>query len=108
MVGVCMGIPFGRSEAAELAKARGCTGVMCGHIHTPADKMLGDVHYLNSGDWIESLTAVVEHWDGQYELIEYSNFIKKFPFPEDGSPPEEHAVAAAPILEDEHADFPMI
>jgi len=45
-------------------------GVMCGHIHTPADKMLGDVHYLNSGDWIESLTAIVEHWDGRYELLE--------------------------------------
>jgi len=66
---------------AELARARGCTGVMCGHIHTPADKLLGDIHYLNSGDWIESLTAVVEHWDGRYELVEYSQFIKEFPFP---------------------------
>ena len=37
----------------------------CGHIHTPADKMIGDIHYLNSGDWVESLTAVVEYWDGR-------------------------------------------
>lgn len=68
----------------ELARARGCVGVMCGHIHTPADKMLGDIHYLNSGDWIESLTAIVEHWDGRYELLEYSSFLKDFPVPKDG------------------------
>ncbi|HEY5079971.1 MAG TPA: UDP-2,3-diacylglucosamine diphosphatase [Opitutaceae bacterium] len=66
---------------AELARARGCVGVMCGHIHTPADKMLGDIHYLNSGDWIESLTAIVEHWDGRYELLEYKDFLREFPMP---------------------------
>jgi hypothetical protein len=81
---------------------------MCGHIHTPADKMLGDIHYLNSGDWIESLTAVVEHWDGRYELIEYSNFIKEFPMPEDGVHVEEHAAVAAPTYEDAHGEFPIV
>jgi UDP-2,3-diacylglucosamine pyrophosphatase LpxH len=93
---------------AELAKARGCVGVMCGHIHTPADKMLGDIHYLNSGDWIESLTAVVEHWDGRYELIEYSNFIREFPMPEDGVHVEEHAAAAATAYDDAHGEFPVV
>jgi diacylglycerol kinase family enzyme len=39
-----------------------------GLIHTDG----GDVHYLNSGDWVESLTAIVEHWDGRYELIEFA------------------------------------
>ena len=71
---------------AELAKARDCTGVMCGHIHTAADKMLGEIHYLNSGDWVESLTAIVEHHDGRYELINYVDFLRKFPLPaEDNS-----------------------
>ncbi len=70
---------------AELARSRGCSGVMCGHIHTPADKMLGDIHYLNSGDWIESLTAIVEHWDGRYELLEYANFVRAFPSAAGGS-----------------------
>ena len=65
----------------ELARSRGCTGVMCGHIHTPADKVLGGVHYLNSGDWIESMTAIVEHWDGRYELVEYPEFLREFPVP---------------------------
>ena len=66
---------------AQLAEQRGCTGVMCGHIHTPADKMLGDVHYLNSGDWVESLTAIVEHDDGRFELIDYAEFVKTYPRP---------------------------
>lgn len=65
----------------QLAKQRGCTGVMCGHIHTPADKMFGDVHYLNSGDWVESLTAIVEHHDGRYELINFAEFVKEHPMP---------------------------
>ena len=64
---------------AQLAQDRGCVGVMCGHIHTPADKRIGDVHYLNSGDWVESLTAVVEHWDGRYELIEFARFRMLYP-----------------------------
>jgi UDP-2,3-diacylglucosamine pyrophosphatase LpxH len=67
---------------ADLARARGCSGVMCGHIHTAADKMIGDVHYLNSGDWVESLTAIVEHWDGRFELIEFTAFVQAFPLEE--------------------------
>ncbi len=70
---------------AELAKARDCTGVMCGHIHTAADKMLGEIHYLNSGDWVESLTAVVEHHDGRFELINYVDFVRMFPLPAEDS-----------------------
>ncbi|GAB5560545.1 MAG: UDP-2,3-diacylglucosamine diphosphatase [Synoicihabitans sp.] len=66
---------------AQLAKQRGCDGVMCGHIHTPADKMLGEVHYLNSGDWVESLTAIVEHHDGRYELMDFATFVQEFPLP---------------------------
>jgi UDP-2,3-diacylglucosamine pyrophosphatase LpxH len=68
---------------AELAKRRGCTGVICGHIHTPADRMIGNVRYLNSGDWVESLTAIVEHFDGRFELIEFSDFQRKFPHDEE-------------------------
>ena len=64
---------------AQLAQTRRCVGVMCGHIHTPADKMIGSVHYLNSGDWVESLTAIVEHWDGRFELISYEDFVRQFP-----------------------------
>jgi UDP-2,3-diacylglucosamine pyrophosphatase LpxH len=77
------------SHIAQLAHERDCTGVMCGHIHTAADKMLGDIHYLNSGDWVESMTAIVEHWDGRYELIHFTDFLKQYPMEPEESAEEE-------------------
>jgi UDP-2,3-diacylglucosamine pyrophosphatase LpxH len=68
-------------QVAALAKDRGCVGVICGHIHTPADKQIGGIHYLNSGDWVESLTAIVEHHDGRFELITFKEFCAQFPMP---------------------------
>jgi UDP-2,3-diacylglucosamine pyrophosphatase LpxH len=73
---------------AQLAREKGCQGVMCGHIHTAADKRIGDIHYLNSGDWVESLTAIVEHWDGRFELLDFASFVRRFPLPtQDGIEP---------------------
>ncbi len=69
----------------KLAESRECAGVMCGHIHTAADRMYGNIHYLNSGDWVESLTAIVEHTDGRFELIEFSDFRKAFPLEDEVS-----------------------
>ena len=66
-------------KLGKLAASRGCEGVICGHIHTPADKHIGDFHYLNSGDWVESLSAIVEHHDGRFELIFFSTFVADFP-----------------------------
>lgn len=64
-------------QLQNLAHKRECKGIICGHIHTPADKMVGDVHYLNSGDWVESLTAIIEHHDGRMELVNYQDFIRQ-------------------------------
>lgn len=61
-------------QLQQLANYKGCQGIICGHIHTPADRQVGDVHYLNSGDWVESLTAVVEHLDRSFEVITYGDF----------------------------------
>ena len=55
------------------AKARNCQGVICGHIHTPDDRMIDGIHYLNDGDWVESCTALVEHHDGRFEIINWNN-----------------------------------
>ena len=50
------------------AKKRKCKGVICGHIHTPEDKMIGGIHYLNCGDWIENNSFII--FDGnQFKLI---------------------------------------
>lgn len=59
----------------ELALHKKCDGIICGHIHTPEDKKVGHIHYLNSGDWVESLTAIIEHIDGRMELIRYEDFM---------------------------------
>jgi len=57
---------------------RNCVGIICGHIHTAADKILEDgTHYLNSGDWVESLTAIVEKQSGEFELIHYDDFLRR-------------------------------
>lgn len=61
-------------QLQKFAHKHGCTGIICGHIHTPDDKMLGEIHYLNSGDWVESLTAIVEHDDGRLEVLGYKRF----------------------------------
>lgn len=46
-------------QAAYQAKIHGCQGVIVGHIHTPANTYVGDVHYLNCGDWIENNSYIV-------------------------------------------------
>lgn len=61
-------------QLSQVAKIRNCQGVICGHIHTPANKMIGDVHYLNSGDWVESMTALVETYSGDWEIIHYTEW----------------------------------
>ncbi|MEM1082511.1 MAG: glycosyltransferase [Verrucomicrobiota bacterium] len=65
------------SQLQELARQRKCDGIICGHIHTPEDKQVGDVRYLNSGDWVESLTAIVEHHDGRMELVRHEDFMRQ-------------------------------
>lgn len=44
-------------------------GVVCGHIHSPAIREIEGVTYYNTGDWVESMSALVEHGDGRLELI---------------------------------------
>lgn len=61
-------------QLQSLARERDCVGIICGHIHTPANKDVNGIHYLNSGDWVESLTAIVEYEDGEMEVISYQQF----------------------------------
>jgi UDP-2,3-diacylglucosamine pyrophosphatase LpxH len=51
------------------ARQQGCTGVICGHIHTPKIRVVNGVEYYNTGDWVESCTALVEYYDGSFELL---------------------------------------
>ncbi|MAA74562.1 MAG: UDP-2,3-diacylglucosamine hydrolase [Salinisphaeraceae bacterium] len=47
-------------------------GVVCGHIHKAEIKDIDGVTYYNTGDWVESCTALVEHDDGRMELIDWA------------------------------------
>ena len=64
-------------QLVGLARKRGCDGIICGHIHTAEDKTMEEVRYLNSGDWVESMSCVVEHTDGRFEVIYYSEFLRR-------------------------------
>ncbi|POY39229.1 UDP-2,3-diacylglucosamine hydrolase [Solitalea longa] len=61
--------------AAEIAIEKGYDYVICGHIHQPEIKTIttekGKVEYLNSGDWVESLTAL-EYQNGKWDLYRFN------------------------------------
>jgi UDP-2,3-diacylglucosamine pyrophosphatase LpxH len=62
---------FEQAVARE-AKRRGVQGVVCGHIHHAELREIDGVLYANDGDWVESLTALVEHPDGGLEILDWS------------------------------------
>lgn len=66
---------IGNFEAAlaREARKRGADGVVCGHIHHAELRDIDGVLYANDGDWVESLTALVEHADGRLEIVDWSH-----------------------------------
>jgi UDP-2,3-diacylglucosamine pyrophosphatase LpxH len=65
---------IGAFEQTLIGEARrhGADGVICGHIHHAAIRDLDGLRYMNCGDWVESCTALVEHADGRFEIIDWS------------------------------------
>lgn len=63
---------FEQAVARE-AHRRGVQGVVCGHIHHAEIRPIGGILYCNDGDWVESLTALVEHMDGRLEILKFSD-----------------------------------
>ncbi len=61
---------FENAVAAE-ARHRGYQGVVCGHIHRAEMRDIQGTLYCNDGDWVESRTALVEHFDGRLELLHW-------------------------------------
>ena len=59
------------NKVVQDGKKRGVDGVICGHVHHAEMKMYEDILYINTGDWVESCTALVEHLDGELELIDW-------------------------------------
>ncbi|MGS0754923.1 UDP-2,3-diacylglucosamine diphosphatase [Roseateles sp. GG27B] len=57
---------------AREARNRGVQGVVCGHIHHAELRDIDGILYANDGDWVESLTALVEHADGRLEILDWT------------------------------------
>lgn len=60
------------TELTKMAKAKGCDGIICGHIHKAEIREINGIQYLNSGDWVESLSALAEDHLGNWQLIYYN------------------------------------
>jgi UDP-2,3-diacylglucosamine pyrophosphatase LpxH len=71
---------FGEAVADEACR-RGVEGVVCGHIHHAELRTIGGILYCNSGDWVESCTALVEHFDGRLEVLHWSDPTRLEPLP---------------------------
>ena len=63
---------FEKTLVAE-AQRHSADGVICGHIHHAAIHDDYGIRYVNCGDWVESCTAVAEHHDGTFEIIDWAN-----------------------------------
>lgn len=57
------------NKAIGFAKQKKCDGIICGHIHRPCIKTIDGIEYMNSGDWVESKTALVEDFEGDWNII---------------------------------------
>ena len=55
----------------QYAKETNCDGVICGHIHHAIIKDIDGIEYINCGDWVESLTAIVENYEGEIKILEW-------------------------------------
>ena len=79
--------------AAEIAISKGYSYVICGHIHQPEMRKIsnsqGEVMYMNSGDWVESLSSL-EYYDGEWKIYNYYDDI----------------IAQAYSLDSDHNDTP--
>jgi UDP-2,3-diacylglucosamine pyrophosphatase LpxH len=90
------------TAVAHEARKRGADGVVCGHIHHAEIREIEGVLYCNDGDWVESLTALVEHHDGRLEIIDRSaalaldHLLPTVPTPAAASVPAPLPAAATP------------
>lgn len=59
------------NHIVHLAKINKYNGVICGHIHSPIIKEIDGIEYLNSGDWVENMSALILN-NGKWKLINYT------------------------------------
>lgn len=73
---------------SNYCKTKGYDGVICGHIHTAEIRSINNIVYMNDGDWVESCTALVETWQGEWQLIHWTggeSYLEKTEFKKNGT-----------------------
>jgi UDP-2,3-diacylglucosamine pyrophosphatase LpxH len=81
-------VAFEEALAAE-ARARQFDGVVCGHIHQAEIRHIGGILYCNDGDWVESLTALVETTEGDLSILHWHDVLAEH-LPEEEDEPHAH------------------
>jgi UDP-2,3-diacylglucosamine pyrophosphatase LpxH len=76
---------------ADVARRNDVDGIICGHIHHAADRVIDGIHYLNCGDWVESATAIVESHSGELKVVHW------------GHPGEKARTRSSPVHNDDLA-----
>jgi UDP-2,3-diacylglucosamine pyrophosphatase LpxH len=74
---------------SEEAARRKLNGVVCGHVHQPADRQIGAIRYLNCGDWVENCTAIAEDASGELSILRWAQAVR----------PREAGIARLPVFE---------
>jgi UDP-2,3-diacylglucosamine pyrophosphatase LpxH len=59
--------------ATNHARAEGYDGIVCGHIHRANLRHIDGTVYCNTGDWVESCSALIETLDGELQLLRWPN-----------------------------------
>jgi UDP-2,3-diacylglucosamine pyrophosphatase LpxH len=72
------------SNLTDYCRRKGFDGIICGHIHTAEIKNIDGVVYMNDGDWVESCTALVEHHDGRWEIVNWTKIKDESPITDTG------------------------
>jgi UDP-2,3-diacylglucosamine pyrophosphatase LpxH len=92
---------------AREARKRKCDGVVCGHIHKAEIRDIEGLLYCNDGDWVESLTALVETFDGELKIVHWPHILKEV----EGAHIEPiviHSFKGFPITDQANADSPQV
>jgi UDP-2,3-diacylglucosamine pyrophosphatase LpxH len=63
-------------KLAAAARDAGASGVICGHIHHATIHVVDGICYVNTGDWVESGTAIAEQADGRLEIIRWTDRLR--------------------------------
>jgi len=83
---------FEDALAAE-ARKKGVDGVICGHIHKPEIRDINGITYCNDGDWVESLSALVEDQEGDLRLVTWQEIVMH---PKHAQPKESSELCVSP------------